>query len=83
MDEKELKDKLRQEILDFVAPVDFEKLFQTGLLTKIGRSVYAKDIQKLPKSVTAKITAVCLTKHGSRLTFSKGKLSKRISDLLK
>lgn len=83
MDEKILKEQLRREILDFIAPVDFEKLLKTGVLTKIGRSFYAKDIRKLPKSVTAKITAVSVTKRGSRLTFSKGKLSKRISELLK
>jgi len=71
MNNKELKEEIENSLRMMATPIDFPTLLESGLLKKIGKSYYTDNILKLPKSVSAKISSISNTKHGSRLTFYK------------
>ena len=62
-------------------PIDFDALVAEGLLTKHGRSYYARNIQLLPDHVAKKIASIERTSRGIKLSFRK--VTKSIQNLAK
>ena len=55
----------------FSVPINFEKLMSDGVLKKIGRSYYVKNIRLLPEPVRNRIKSIAGTNNGLMVTFYK------------
>jgi len=63
---KDLK-KIGEELRKAAAPIDFEALSKSGLLTKIGAWYAVANMDQLPQNVAARISAVKIGKDGRPL----------------
>ena len=74
MDENELE-KIRKMVANgshaLSTPIDFDALIAKGILKKVGKSYYVKNLESLPKEARLKLKTSTKGRHGIRVSFYK------------